>query len=457
MMLFPSFLKSTIRQRLTFIFAASAILILLCAGYFIYSFSASFRKNEFKLRLENRLEEVQEIMRRNPEGDLPAFSKYDEAVLPREQLWMLRPGDSSVLTGAEGKLFPLAEIMPRPKTGVIHQRLDRRDFAILYDSVIERVFVVSAIDVYGYTKMNNLQRVILVCLSCSVILLAFVSWYWTRRMLSPIANKIKKAQQIGTSSLNLRLEVKNPDDELGMLGKTFNDMLDRLEQGFKAQQQFIGNASHELRTPLTILRTEAEWALARPRTDIEYRQVLAKVEEKSLYLTNLVNQLLILARIHGPAAAKDMQNFRLDELLLQTVEEANSGAIATGIISCEIDTDALQEYLMQGDAAMIQTAIANLLENALKYGQGSPVQVNLRKEGSVYRLAVHDQGIGINEADRAQIFDPFFRSAVARALASGTGLGMPLSKAIAQWHGGSLQLVSQQKGTTFQLDLPLPK
>ena len=83
------FQRLTIRWRLTIIFAVSATLILIFEGYFIYPFSASFRKNEFKLRLQNRLEEVQEILRSNPDGPLPEFSKYDEAVLPREQLLLI--------------------------------------------------------------------------------------------------------------------------------------------------------------------------------------------------------------------------------------------------------------------------------------------------------------------------------------------------------------------------------
>lgn len=445
--------NTTIRRRLTIIFASSAILILLFAGYFIYTFSANFRQREFKLRLENRLDEVQEIMRRQPNGELPPFSKYDDAVLPREQLEMRNLNDTLQLASPEGTLFLKKEDIPQNNT-IVHLPLNRRNFAVLYDTVLQKLLIVSAIDVYGYTKMNNLRKVILACMAASVVLLAFVSWYWTRRMLQPIAAKIKKAQMIGTGSLNLRLEVKNPNDELGMLAATFNDMLQRLEQGFKAQQLFIGNASHELRTPLTVLRSEAEWALARSRTPQEYQQVLHKVQEKSEYLTKLVNRLLIMARINGPAAAKDLTPFRLDEMLLQVVEQLNTEQARQQPIQCRLLNNALTDCVVRGDAAMVQTAIGNLLENAIKYGQGSQVEVTLRQDKAYYLIEVTDTGIGIAESDKAHIFSPFFRSEKARSLAGGTGLGLALVKAITDWHGGKIVLLNDQEKTTFQLSLP---
>lgn len=444
--------QASIRWRLTFIFGASAILILLFAGYFIYSFSARFRKNEFKLRLENRLEEVQQLMRKHPEGPLPAFSKYDEAVLPREMLQRLPVTDTIRMFSPEGTMVvPWPELTASP--GVFHRRLGRRDFALLFDAQLGQVFAVSAIDVYGYTKMSNLRKVILVCLACSVMLLAFVSWYWTRKMLSPIAAKIKKARQIGTSSLNLRLEVKNPADELGMLAQTFNEMLDRLERGFRAQQQFIGNASHELRTPLTVLRTEADWALDKPRSPAEYQQVLHKVQEKSRQLAQLIDRLLILARLEGPQTATDLRCFRLDELLLQAVDQLKADA-ASVPVHCQIDTTAAEGYLVRGDAGMIQTALINLLDNALKYGLNRPISIQLVTAADAYRISVQDHGIGIGPEEMAHLFEPFYRSAKARQTAHGMGLGLALVQAIAHWHGGRLQASSQPGDTTFALYLP---
>lgn len=447
------FLKqTTIRWRLTIIFAANAILILLFAGYFIYTFSASFRKNEFKLRLQNRLEEVQHIMRSQPNGPLPAFSKYDEAVLPREQLMMIALSDTIKLTSAEGNLAIPRQLLTyggQPN----YFRIGRRDIAILHDTVLKRLLIVSAIDVYGYTKMSNLRKVILICLACSVVMLAFVSWYWTRKMLAPIATKIKKARLIGTSSLNLRLEVNNPADELGLLAQTFNQMLDRLEQGFKTQQQFIGNASHELRTPLTVLRTEAEWALHRQRSPGEYQEVLRKVLEKSRQLAQLVDRLLILARLEGLQMAVDLQTFRLDELLLQIVEEVREDQSSVPI-QYHIETTTEITYLIQGNSGMMQTAVTNLLDNALKYGLNRPVTITLAPKETYYCITVHDRGIGIDSEEMAHLFEPFFRSTRARNTATGTGIGLALVQAIAKWHGGHLQANSTAGDTTFSLYLP---
>ncbi len=449
----PKFLsRNTIRRRLTIIFASNAILILLFAGYFIFTFSASFRKDEFKLRLQHRLEEFQRIMREQPDGPLPEFSKYDESVLPREQLEILSLANTIEIASPEGTLkISSGELSSGDKPTFF--RIEGRDIAIVKDEILRRYLVVSAVDVYGYTKMGNLKRVIIICLICSVLLLAFVSWYWTRRMLDPITAKIKKARLIRTSSLNLRLTVDNPEDELGLLAQTFNQMLDRLEKGFKAQQQFIGNASHELRTPLTVLRAEAEWALHRQRSVEEYQEVLIKVLDKSRHLGQLVDRLLILARLEGSQKASDLQAFRLDELLLLIVEEAREEQVSVPI-NCEIETESNASYQIQGDSGMIQSAITNLLDNALKYGLGNPISISLFTEGDSYCISLQDNGIGINEADMEQLFEPFFRSAKARNTAKGIGLGLTLVQEVAQWHGGELKAKSHAGGSTFSLFLP---
>lgn len=446
------FQRLTIRWRLTIIFAVSATLILIFAGYFIYTFSASFRKNEFKLRLQNRLEEVQEILRSNPDGPLPEFSKYDEAVLPREQLLLIDNVDTFKLNTQEGDIIILKKQI-NTKEKPTYFKISRRDIAVYYDEILERFIIVSAIDVYGFTKMNNLKKVIIICLICSVIMLAFVSWYWTRRMLAPIAAKINKARLIETSSLNLRLEIKNPSDELGLLAQTFNQMLDRLEKGFKIQQQFIGNASHEFRTPITVMRTEAEWALNRQRSSEEYQLVLSKVLEKCKLLGQLVDRLLILARLEGPQLVRDMQNFRLDELVIQTVESFRDDQKKV-MINCFIESTDEIDYLVQGDASMIQTALSNLIDNALKYGLNNPVNISLSSKSSFYCCEIQDKGIGVDENDISELFQPFYRSAKARVIASGTGIGLALVYTITQWHGGSIKVNSMNGTTTFSLYLP---
>lgn len=443
---------NTIRWRLTIIFASNAILILLFAGSFIFTFSANFRKNEFKLRLQHRLEEFQRIMREQPNGPLPEFSQYDESVMPREQLEMFALSDTIKILSPEGNLtIAKKDIIDDAEPNYF--RVGRRDIAVIQDDVLQHFLIVSAVDVYGYTKMGNLQKVIITCMICSVLMLAFVSWYWTRRMLEPIAAKIKKARLIRASSLDLRLEVNNPADELGMLAQTFNQMLDRLEKGFKTQQQFIGNASHELRAPLTVLRTEAEWALHRQRSTEEYQEVLGKVLDKSRQLGQLVDRLLILARLEGSQMATDLQKFRIDELLLQTVEEVREEQ-SLASIQCNIETNTDASYLMQGDSGMIQTALTNLLDNALKYGLGQPITVTLSANEAYYCITVQDKGIGIGSAEMEQIFEPFFRSAKAQNIAKGTGLGLTLVQEVAQWHGGRLKAKSVTGDTTFSLFLP---
>jgi signal transduction histidine kinase len=143
-------------------------------------------------------------------------------------------------------------------------------------------------------------------------LLSLISWFWVKRMLQPIADKIKKARSIGAKSLNLRLDVKNEHDELGQMGLAFNEMLDRIEKAFVTQQQFIRNASHEMRTPLTAITAitaEADLALLKERESDQYRKSLASIRQRSENLNQLTHKLLAMSRLESESLLLPTRRF----------------------------------------------------------------------------------------------------------------------------------------------------
>jgi two-component system sensor histidine kinase MprB len=254
-----------------------------------------------------------------------------------------------------------------------------------------------------------------------------------------------------TQDLSQRIRPSG-EDELGRLATSFNAMLDALEHSMSAldasvhaQRQLVADASHELRTPVTSLRTNIE-ILQQQGQDMSAEdtgRLLSDVVEQIEELTLLMNDLIELARGEGPRA--DAEDLRLDLLVSEVLERTRRNAPATPLIV------ELQPTFVAGVPARLERAIANLLDNAIKYSpSGEPVEIRLH-EGS---LTVRDHGPGISDDDLPHIFDRFYRGAEARGR-PGSGLGLAIVRQVASQQGGSITAEpAPGGGTLMRLLLP---
>jgi len=254
-----------------------------------------------------------------------------------------------------------------------------------------------------------------------------------------------------TRDLTRRIEPAG-EDEIGRLASSFNAMLDALERSMQAlddsvhaQRQLVADASHELRTPVTSLRTNIEILQQRSQEidAAEQRRLLADVVEQIEELTLLMDDLIELARGEEPRA--DSEEVRLDQLVGDVAERARRN----GAGSC-IELQ-LEPTLLSGVPARLERAVANLIDNALKYGgPNAPVQVQLR-DGE---LTVRDHGPGISDEDLPHVFDRFYRGADARGQ-PGSGLGLAIVRQVAAQQGGDVSAEpAPGGGTLMRLRLP---
>lgn len=291
------------------------------------------------------------------------------------------------------------------------------------------------------------------------VLLASVGGYFlARKSLAPVVAMSTQAGHIGAATLHERLPVQNEKDELGHLARSFNQLLDRLDQSFDRQRRFMADASHELRTPVAILRGEAEVALARPdRAPEEYRESLAVLRAESQRLTHIVEDLFTLARADAGQYPLSPHDFYLDELVADCTHTTRTLALAKRIT---LNCDAAQELPIHADEALLRRMILNLLDNAIKYTpEGGSVSVVCRCEGEEYALSIADTGPGIPAELQPRIFERFFRADKARSRAEndggGAGLGLSIARWIAEAHHGRLELArSDATGSTFAAYLP---
>jgi heavy metal sensor kinase len=266
----------------------------------------------------------------------------------------------------------------------------------------------------------------------------------------------KRARQIGAGSLDRQLPVANPRDELGQLATSFNELLSRLDAAFDEQRRFMADASHELRTPLSVMSTAAGVTLKKEhRGEGEYREALQMMAEQTRRLSRIVQDMFILARADAGHYPLQSRALYLNDLL---DEAARAGGLLASDKGVTVELTNLPEAAFHGDEDLLRQMVMNLLDNAVKFTPaGGVVRLRLTRRGGEYLLSVSDTGPGIPEEAREHIFERFYRADKARSRAEdgGAGLGLAISRWIAQAHGGGLELAdSDENGTTLVVRLP---
>lgn len=308
-------------------------------------------------------------------------------------------------------------------------------------------------------ELKALRRILLMAVPLALALAGLGGWFMARKSLLPVVAMSESARRIGAENLAQRVPVANPHDELGQLASAFNELLERLQNSFTQQRQFMADASHELRTPLSVIRTAAAVTLEQPmRDELEYREALTMIDRQAARLTRIVDEMFTLARADAGKRELRRRDFYLDELVAETSAAAALLAERNGVA---VECIATKETLYCGDEELLRQMILNLLDNAIKFTPpGGKISVELSQKDSRYFLIVKDSGIGIPVEAQAHIFERFYRVDQARSRSqqlngSGAGLGLSIARWIAEAHGGSLELPhSDQTGSTFVVSLP---
>ena len=274
------------------------------------------------------------------------------------------------------------------------------------------------------------------------------------RALSPIDRITRLARRVSAEDLGQRLDLRLPDDEVGRLARTFDEMIARLDEAFRRQRQFTADASHELRTPMTVIKGQIDVALQRERGPEAYRRVLQAVNEEVDRMIRLVASLLTLARADAGQIPITLEPVSLPDVVGAAVEQVRPLAGQRGV---ELQMSSSRPVTLRADDDLILQLLLNLLDNAVKYtAAGGEVTVGWNADGRDVELWVRDTGSGIASEHLPHLFDRFYRVDKARSRAEGgTGLGLSICRWIAEAHGGSISVESTLgQGATFTVWLP---
>lgn len=481
----------SIRFRLSLWFGLVLAVILLVFSVFVYYRQTQDSYNQAAARLAIRIGELKLAL---SQSILSEFELYGFNVLGNGggSSFTIREGEVLVLVDRLGNVNtfsgPINEADAKSLAIIITQQKPNNKLSV-YQIKDENkrasatyLFISTTLDYNNHTvgwvtlgqqldptgQLNRLKWTLLIA-GIITLAAAFGGGYWLAdRALKPVKTITHTAQAISDSGLDRRLNLTTRD-ELGELGKTFDQMLDRLQAAFNRQRQFTADASHELRTPLAIIGLETNRALSGTRSTNEIVQALKIVQSENNFMSRLVEELLTLARMDAGQVVLNKQPLDLSDLALEAVERLTSLAEQKGV---QLKAGELPELIILGDRQTLSQMIGNLVDNAIKYtpaGDHQWVSVETGKRldpaGSSAWVRVTDNGPGIAQEHLSHLFDRFYRVDDARShniegdkeeTIPGSGLGLSIVQWIVQIHGGRIEVKSQPgEGSTFEVSLPL--
>lgn len=354
--------------------------------------------------------------------------------------------------------FPQKELKPIYNKVRIIDSSDGK--LMMYDKPIsEGNKIIAYIRAYRSLKnisstLNLLKMLMFISLPIYIVIASIGGLFLAGKALKPIDKITKVAEEISQGELTGRLNMPLIDDEVGRLSKTFDTMLDRLEEAFSRERQFTADASHELRTPVAVISAQAEEALTYNNSIDEYKESMEVILKKSKKMAQLISQLLMLTRSDEGKHKFNFEVINLSNLLIDV-----AGGIKNIADNSRIDLilDIKPAVSIKVDQTLITRMIINLMDNAIKYSKKDSnesrwIKLILCEENKLIKIIVEDNGIGIAHEDVKNIFKRFYRADKSRST-NGTGLGLSIVKRIVDMHNGKILVQSTIGiGTKFEIN-----
>ncbi|MBI3854857.1 MAG: heavy metal sensor histidine kinase [Planctomycetes bacterium] len=458
--------RGSLAGRLTLWYSLSAFLLVLGATGYLYWALARNLDREDDGTILDQIHILRILLRDHP-GEMAAIRQEVEVESTARQytrmfIRILDP-EGRVVAETSGMAERLpAGAFPEPREGAAGRAVQtgKESFRVMSATAalggrpLARTIQVAFDRSEEDKLLSEFRSRLLPLLGVSLVLCGFVGYQIARRGLRPVERISETARTIRSTTLGERLPAGEFPAELGTLARTFNEMLDRLQESFDRISRFSADIAHELRTPLSNLRGEVEVALGRARSPEEYRETLSSFLEEAARLSRLIESLLFLARAEHPETQIQRETLDVAQVLGGVREFYEAAAGESGVTLGLTASGSVPADL---DRTLLQRAVGNLVENALAHtGRGGTITLGASRENGTIKIEVSDTGCGIAAEHLPRVFDRLYRADRSRTAATGgSGLGLAIVKSIAELHGGRAQIASEAgKGTRVSLVLP---
>ncbi len=438
----------SIRLRLTLWYAGSVLVLLLAATFGARALVRSSLEREFERALRTSTQLVQGFFRveiAEYRQIVPTLEHISgELVIPDRHIHFVRPDGTdfeprpSVRAPALPELLSPVRELRAPLDPGLAPGWEVRVTASLASLV---------------RQQRQIDQWALLAVPLAFALALLAGWVLTGRTLRPVAAMADAADRITAADATGRLPIAVPGDELGRLGARFNALLDRLDGALEHQRRFLADAAHELRTPIARARGTGELALASTSDPAGDRAALQQTQRELESMSRLVDELLLLARADADRSPAHLQRGFLDDVVADVTHDFEPLARAAGLT---LDVEIPDEAAVLMERIQLERLVGVLIDNAIRYSApGGRVTVRVRGRAEGARLEVEDTGIGIPDAERARLFERFFRGAEARRIApDGSGLGLAIAAAIAERHRARIAFAAVERGTRVEVEFP---
>lgn len=446
----------------------SIILVVFACGVYIY-----FR-NSLQKSIDTKIRSIGEVLsssitETHNTSIFGNFERYLENVLGRKPKGkFIQIMDSSGRIGAkmsdiEGETLPtsFSTLESALRGEVVYETIERVTprVRMVTIPIVENKKVSSVVQVGTSLEdfdetMKKLLIIMIISIPTSISATIVVGYFMAKKALRPVDQIRRAAVKISSSNLDEKIDIVGRRDELGRLAETFNAMIGRLKDAFQRVNQFSIDVSHELKTPLTILKGATEVALRKEREKEDYKGLLKSNLEEIDRMSRIIDDLLLLSKADAKEITLNLEEIALRDLIMGVCMDMKIFAGKKGI---EIDVGDLEDVRLKGDELKIRRMLWNIVENSIKYTEkDGKVFISSYINNGYARIDVKDSGAGISEEDIRFIFDRFYRADRSRRRETGSGLGLSISKWIAEAHGGSIEVKSHPgQGSLFSMKLPI--
>jgi two-component system, OmpR family, sensor kinase len=418
-----------IRARLTLAFAVAMAVVLAATGALVYLGLRSALDEAIDDSLQSHVEDL--VAGQSPQANT---DERRAQVIDGSGRVVGEPGEQPLLDEEE-----LARVEPGRESKLEREHVAGIDGRgrLLASAVDGRVVVAAASLDDRDGALGDLLGQLFIFGPAALVLASLLGYELATAALRPVEAMREEAASISGAETGRRLSIGRANDELGRLGTTLNEMLERLDGALEHERSFIADASHELRTPLAVLKAELELSLRRPRSAEELETALRSAATETDRLTQLAEHLLVLARSdQGPLT------LRREPIVAERLAAEVAGRFAAGGRAIEVDVPA--GLGLSGDRVRLEQALGDLVANALEHGSGT-VRITGAEDDGHIELHVLDEGAGFMPAFLPRAFERFTRADESRS-GGGSGLGLAIVDAIARGHGGSAHAANRPEG-----------
>ncbi len=440
--------KKSLKLRITLWYSLFMMVIIVALGVSVWVVINHNSEDQIKSELKNAVEaaaaemdgtrttDIRELLDNSVDGHYIAVYSEDDQMLAG-----IEPQSD------EKSVYNFSD-------GVFQTKIFQSEVYYVYDKKVAMddgdLWVRGYIHVMGQTDYLALvERILLIALPIVFIIMIAGGWILTKRALRPLEQMEEDAADISSGDdLEKRLSLENSYDEMQNLGLTINEMLERLQNSFDTERQFISDASHELRTPISVILMQCE-SYDEDSDLEEYEMGNALVMRQTEKMRALVENLLQLSRLSNKMVPREMESCDMESLLHELVEEQQM-----------IHEDVIYKEEVSGNVTvncnlqLLERAIVNLLDNAYKYG-GTHIILSVNEIEDHIKISVTDNGLGMKQEELDKIWNRFYQVDKSRSGEHGFGLGLSLVKSIVDIHHGTIEVESSfGEGSTFSIILP---